>query len=133
MNANTARRAFYAVSLLAVAAAFFQPHAADAAERVYLSKPEIEASLVGKAVLSKNLQSGMLSHWEFRRDGTVEAVNRSGFGKASGTWKVHDDGKTCVTMMNRTGCRYWFRNADAYANADSMAPDAPVVAEVRYE
>ena len=133
MNATAARRAFFAVSLLATAAAFFQPQVAEAAERVYLSKPEIETTLVGKGVLSKNLSSGMISHWEFRRDGTVEAVNRSGFGKASGTWSIQDDGRMCVAMMNRTGCRYWFRKADAFANADSMAPDAPIVAEVRYD
>ena len=133
MNATAARRAFLAVSLLATAAAFFQPQVAEAGERVYLTKLEIESSLVGKGVLSKNLSSGMVSHWEFRRDGTVQAVNRSGFGRASGTWTVQDDGKTCVTMMNRTGCRYWFRKADAFANADSMAPEAPIVAEVRYD
>ncbi|RZL86855.1 MAG: hypothetical protein EOP82_28585 [Variovorax sp.] len=119
--------------VLAAVAALLQPGVAAAAERVYLSRPEVEVSLVGKGILSKNLQSGKLSHWEFRRDGTVEAVSRSGLGRASGTWTIQDDGRMCVTMMSRTGCRYWFRQADSFANADSMDPAAPTVAEVRFE
>jgi hypothetical protein len=39
----------------------------------------------------------------------------------------------CVTMMNRTGCRYRFRKGDSYANADTNASDAQTVAEVRFE
>jgi hypothetical protein len=39
----------------------------------------------------------------------------------------------CVTLVNRTACRYWFRTEGAYANADTKAPDALTVAEVRFE
>jgi len=107
--------------------------AAAPAERVYLTKAEIEASLMGKAVVSKNVASGKLSQWAFRSDGTVEAVSLSGLGKAKGTWSIRDDGQTCVKMLARTGCRYWFHYGDAFANADSNQPDSPIVAEVRYE
>lgn len=106
------------------------PGAARAEERTYLTKTEIEASLLGKTVVSKNIASGKLSQWEFRADGTVEAVG--GLGRAAGTWSIHGDGQTCVKMLGRTGCRYWFRQGGAYANADSNQSDAPVVAEVRY-
>ena len=109
------------------------PRSAIAEERVYLSRAEIESSLMGKAVLSRNIASGKLSHWEFRGDGTVEAFSLSGLGKAAGTWSVREDGQTCVKMLGRTGCRYWFRHGDGYANADSKQPDAPIVAEVRYD
>ena len=78
------------------------------------------------------MASGALSHWEFRRDGSVEA-SRKGLGRAAGTWAVRDDGQMCVTMMNRTGCRYWFRKDGAYANADTRSADADIVAEVRFE
>jgi len=105
---------------------------AFADERVYLTRAEVEDNLVGKGVLSKNLASGTLSHWEFRRDGTV-AASRDGLGRASGTWAIREDGLMCVTMLNRTSCRYWFRQANSFANADSREPGAPVVAEVQFE
>lgn len=125
-------RAFAALLAMALAAVLLHPGVAAADGRAYLSKPEIESSLLGKPMLSRNLASGTLSHWEFRRDGSVEA-SRRGLGRASGTWSVRDDGQMCVTLMNRTGCRYWFRKDEAYANADSRSPDAAVVAEVRFE
>jgi len=103
------------------------------ADRVYLGQADIEAALIGKAVVSKNLSTGMLSHWEFRPDGSVRVVNWSGPGRASGTWVVRSDGLTCVTVMARTGCRYWWRQGDSLANAESNRPDAPTVAEVRFD
>ena len=118
---------------MATAFALTAPAAAGADDRSYLSKPEIEVGLIGKGIVSRNLSSGMVSHWEFRPDGTVEAVNLNGAGRASGTWRIREDGQMCVTMMFRTGCRYWFRKGDAYANADTRAPDAQTVAEVRFE
>jgi hypothetical protein len=121
-----------ALLLVVAAVALVQPGVAAAGERAWLGKSDIEGSLLGKPLLSKNLASGAVSHWEFRRDGTVEA-SRSGLGRASGTWNLRDDGQMCVTMMNRTGCRYWFRKEGAFANADTSAPDAVTVAEVRYE
>jgi hypothetical protein len=102
---------------------------AFAEERTYLSKTEIEASLLGKTVVSKNIASGKLSQWEFRADGTVEAAGA--LGRAAGTWSIRDDGQTCVRMLGRTACRYWFRQGGAYANADTNQTDAPIVAEVR--
>lgn len=125
-------RAFAALLPMALAAVLLHPGVATADERAYLSKPEIESSLLGKPMMSRNLASGTLSHWEFRRDGSVEA-RRSGLGRAAGTWSVRDDGQMCVTLMNRTGCRYWFRKDEAYANADTRSPDAIIVAEVRFE
>lgn len=120
------RFAFAAVASLAI----LLPGIASAEERTYLGKAEIEASLLGKTVVSKNLASGKLSTWEFRADGTVEASGS--LGRAAGTWNIRDDGQTCVKMLGRTGCRYWFRQGGAYANADSNQANAPVVAEVHY-
>jgi hypothetical protein len=120
---------FIATAALAIFAVLL-PHAALAEERTYLSKTEIEAGLLGKTVVSKNIASGKLSQWVFRADGTVEAAG--GLGRAAGTWSIRDDGQTCVKMLGRTGCRYWFRQGDAYANADTNQSDAPVVAEVHY-
>ena len=133
---NLSSRALYwmtsGLSLVAAVGAMVHPIPAVADERAYLSKPEIQVNLIGKNVASTNLASGKVSHWQFRPDGTVEA-NRSGLGKATGTWDIRDDGQMCVTMVKRTGCRYWFRKGDTLANADTNAPDAPVVAEVQYE
>lgn len=115
------------VALLAV----LLPGVASAQERVYLTKTQIETRLMGQAVVSRNIASGKLSHWEFHGDGTVLAVSLGGLGRASGTWSIRDDGQTCVKMLGRIGCRYWFRNGNAYANADTNQPDAPIVAEVQ--
>jgi hypothetical protein len=120
------------LSLVAALGALLHPIPAVADDRTYLNKGEIQESLVGKAMLSKNLQSGAVSHWAYHADGTVDA-SRSGMGKASGTWAIRDDGLMCVTMVKRTGCRYWFRKGDTLANADTNSPDAPVVAEVHFE
>ena len=123
-----------ALSLAVAALAGVQPvRAATDDDRAYLSKPEIEAQIVGHGILSKNLASGKLSHWEFHPDGRVDAVSRSGLGSASGTWTLRDDGQMCVNMLGRTGCRYWFRKGGSFANADSKARDAQVVAEVSYD
>lgn len=107
--------------------------AASSDDRAWLSKPEIQSQLIGRGILSKNMASGKLSHWEFHPDGRVDAVSKNGLGSASGTWTLRDDGQMCVSMLGRTGCRYWFRNGNDFANSDTRAPDAQTVAEVRYD
>lgn len=104
-------------------------------DRVYLSRAEIESTLIGKPIVSNNLATGMVSRWQFYSDGRVDFVNRSGPGKASGKWFLNPDGSMCVTMISRTGCRYWFRNEKdgAIANANTREPNAPTVAEIRFE
>lgn len=132
LTARPAARLIGALVLAAGALATAQGAAAATTdERSYLSKTEIQASLIGKEILSKNLASGKLSHWTFRADGTVEAAGS--LGRATGTWTIRDDGQMCVTMVGRTGCRYWFRKGNSFANADSKAPDAQTVAEVRFD
>lgn len=108
-------------------------HVTAAEERIYLSKVDIELVLVGKGLESRNLSTGMVSHWVFLPNGKVEFANKSGPGSASGTWIVLTDGLMCVTMLARTGCRYWFRQGGALANANSKDPDSPRVAEIEFE
>lgn len=126
---RTLTRILCAVALTATAAAA----GAATDDRTYLSKPEIESQLIGRGILSKNLASGKLSHWEFHPDGRVDAISKSGLGSASGTWALRDDGQMCVSMLGRTGCRYWFRKGKDFANSDTRAPDAQTVAEVSYD
>lgn len=104
-------------------------------DRVYLNRAEIESTLIGKPIVSSNLASGMVSHWQFYADGRVDFVNRSGPGRASGKWFLNPDGAMCVTMVARTGCRYWFKyeKDGAIANANTREPNAPTVAEIRFE
>ena len=104
-----------------------------AQERIYLSKVDIERVLIGKGIESRNVSTGMVSHWVFLPDGSVEFANKSGPGSASGTWIVRTDGLMCVTMLFRTGCRYWFRQGNALANAISKDPGSPLVAEIEFE
>ncbi|MBT2334685.1 hypothetical protein J7E49_12315 [Variovorax paradoxus] len=102
-------------------------------DREFLSKAEIESTLIGRAIVSNNLATGMVSRWQFHPDGRVDFVNRSGPGRASGTWFFQADGSMCVKMALRTGCRYWFRKNGAIANANTKASNAPTVAEISFE
>jgi hypothetical protein len=121
-------------SILALlAAVLLAPVRAAGQSRIYLSKAEVELVIVGKSLLSTNLSSGRVSHWRFWPNGSVEAASLAGLGQASGTWNLHEDGRMCVAMMGRSGCRYWFREGDAYANAESREPGARTVAVVRIE
>ena len=119
------------LSMLALlVAALAAPLRASGQNRIYLNKAEVELVVVGRSVLSRNLSTGMVSHWRFRPDGTVEAVSLSGVGKAEGTWSLHEDGRMCVAMLGRSGCRYWFRQGDSLANAESRDPAARTIAVV---
>ena len=122
-------------SMFFSAMALFPPiaHVTAAEERVYLGKAEIESVLIDKGIESRNLSTGMVSRWIFRSDGRVEFVNKSGPGSASGTWVVRTDGLMCVTMLTRTGCRYWFRQGGTLANALGKEADSPLVAEIAFE
>ncbi|BEP52746.1 MULTISPECIES: hypothetical protein [Variovorax] len=122
-------------SMFFSAMALFPPiaHVTAAEERVYLGKAEIESVLIDKGIESRNRSTGMVSHWIFRPDGRVEFANKSGPGSASGTWVVQTDGLMCVTMLTRTGCRYWFRQGSTLANALGKEPDSPLVAEIAFE
>lgn len=126
-------RLFLAMALATGALGSAHAQAASGDERVWLTKADIQSQLIGHGVLSRNLASGKLSHWEFHADGRVEAVSKNGLGSASGTWTLRDDGQMCVNMLGRSGCRYWFRSGKDFANADTRAPDAQTVAEVRYD
>lgn len=98
--------------------------------RVFLSKPDVELAIVGKPLVSRNLASGLVSRWIFHPDGTVEVFRPGGTSQAAGTWQLYEDGRMCVSMLGRNGCRYWFRLGSGYANAESREPGARTVAEV---
>jgi len=121
------------VCMVAIPAMADEP--APTHDRVFLSRAEIESTLIGKAIVSNNLATGMVSQWQFYADGHVDFANRSGPGRASGKWFINPDGSMCVTMIARTGCRYWFRNEKdgAIANANTREPNAPTVAQIRFE
>jgi hypothetical protein len=135
---STAMFTRYAIrTLICVAAApAISDQPAPLHDRVYLSKAEIERTLIGKPIISNNLATGMVSRWQFYPDGRVDFANQTGPGRASGKWFMNPDGAMCVTMIARTGCRYWFFKNEkdgAIANADTREPNAPTVAEIRFE
>ena len=96
--------------------------------RVFLGKADVEVTIVGKPLVSRNLASGIVSTWLFRPDGTVEAMGAA--GKAVGTWHLYEDGRMCVHMLGRSACRYWFWLGESLANAESREPGARAMAEV---
>jgi hypothetical protein len=67
------RDLFFAISMLLVMIGMARTGMAFADDRVELSRSEVEMRLIGKAVPSKKLASGTLSHWEVCRDGSVAA------------------------------------------------------------
>jgi len=77
------RDLFFAISMLLVMIGMVRTGVAFANDRGDPTLHEIEASLIGKGVLSNSPASGALSHREFRRDASV-AASRSGRGMASG-------------------------------------------------
>jgi hypothetical protein len=81
------RDLFFAISMLLVMIVMARTGVAFADDRVDPSRSEIELSLIGRGVLSKNLASGTLSHGEFRRDGTV-AASRSGLSALPAHWST---------------------------------------------
>lgn len=72
------RDLLFAISMLLVLIGMARTGAAFADQRGCLTCAEFEVSLIGKGVLWKNLASGTLPQWEFRRDGSV-AASRSGW------------------------------------------------------
>ncbi|WP_431275232.1 hypothetical protein ACQ858_02300 [Variovorax ureilyticus] len=67
------RDLLFAISMLLVMIGMARTGVAFADDWVCLTCAEIEVSLIGKGVQWKNLASGTLPHWEFRRDGSVAA------------------------------------------------------------
>jgi len=116
--------------LTLLASALLAPFRALGQGRDFLSKPEVELAIVGKPLVSRNLSSGLVSHWVFNPDGTVEAFRLGDAFRAAGSWQLHEDGRMCVSMMGRSGCRYWFRRGVDFANAETREPRARTVAEV---
>jgi len=73
----------YAIrTLLCIAAVpAISDESAPTHDRVFLSKTEIESTLIGKPIVSNNLATGMVSSWQFYADGRVDFANRSGPGR----------------------------------------------------
>ncbi|MDM0110737.1 hypothetical protein QTI66_01180 [Variovorax sp. J22R133] len=60
-----------ALALVAAASALLHPNPAVAGDRTYLSS-ESQVTLIDSAMLSRNLQSGAASRWEFQPSGPVD-------------------------------------------------------------
>ncbi|HYP82850.1 hypothetical protein [Variovorax sp.] len=111
--------------------------AQDAPERTYLTKQEVEQTLIGKPHTFK-ASNGSLIKWDLRPDGDLYYNNLSyatSGGNGSGKWELRDDGQLCV-KWNRAesgngGCNYYFRKPDGkFGRSGRKAPDAKENAQI---
>ena len=114
--------------------------------RKFLSRSELEQTLIGRSHTLKDIASGNFVRWDIRNGGLLY-YNIQGTGivgaNGSGRWEAKDDGSLCAKLnavlpQNRMqdrrggedGCWYFFREGDKLMRTDSAAPQAGVQGEI---
>jgi len=129
----------------AVAPAAARAAPAVAGSRQFLTRAELEQTLVGKAYTMRDASSGNLVRWDIRSGGRLYVNNLSNSatgGGGSGRWHLRDDGGLCATLNitpnnrlqdrrgSEDGCWYFHRAGDKLLRTGSATADASVQAEV---
>jgi hypothetical protein len=111
-------------------------HSQEAA-RTYLSKAEVEKTVVGKSMTYKELTSGTLRKWDIRSDGRLYYNDLSNAAKSwngSGTWELKDDGAICVhwsrAWQGPDFCNYFFQDGDTLVRTGTNTVTAKVIARI---
>lgn len=107
------------------------------AQRQYLTKADLETTLVGKAHTFKHVSSGSLVKWDIREGGRIYYNNFSRSntgGNGSGTWELKDDGSLCIrwarTFDGGANCVYFFKEGEILQRTSELDAAAPVNAIV---
>ena len=129
----------------AQAAAVTQAATATGGARQFLSRGELEQTLIGKAYTMRDAASGNVVRWDIRTGGRLYVNNQSQSnvgGAASGRWELRDDGSLCATLNDtpnhrmqdrrgsEDGCWYFYRAGDKLLRTGAATADASVQAEV---
>lgn len=107
-------------------------------ERVYLTKADLEQTLVGKSHTFK-AANGSTIKWELRPDHSLYYNNMSfagtgGGANGSGTWEINDNGQLCVKWnrveSGNAGCNYFFKVGDQLSRSGGNKQDSRVNGEI---
>lgn len=104
---------------------------AQAADRNYLSKEQVQAMLIGKNYSFNRLSDGNRISWDIRANGFLFGNNRTRNSSDTAKWELKDDGALCIQWRgnSQSGCTYYFKDADKLLRTESRDSAAPVVAE----
>lgn len=103
---------------------------------IQLSAEDLKQLMPGAKVVSRT-KAGSTRLWENKADGTLIAGSdgrgssggRTSPGTGTGTWRVADNGRFCVTikwlMRSEDWCRYMFKSGDKYYGFGTLDDSAP--------
>ena len=118
----------------AVIASFFLVCAAiaQAQDRAYLSKSEVEQLIVGKEVTHLRSRDGNKVKWDIRPGGMLFASNLTSNSKDTAQWEIKGDGALCLKWRGNSqdGCFFHFKVGDKLVRTENNQPTAPVTSEI---
>lgn len=110
---------------------------AQEAPRTFLSKAEIEKTVIGKSMTHKEVATGTVRKWDLRSDGRIYYNNISNTNKVasgSGTWDLKDDGALCVhwsRVADGSGsCSYFSNDGDTLVRTDTNTAAARIITRI---
>lgn len=119
-------------NLLSVAILLLVGGVAEAQDRTYLNKGEVEQLLVGKASTHLRLADGNKVKWDIKSGGMLYGNNLTVSGTDSAKWEIKDDSGLCLKWKGKSqdGCFYHFKSGDKVMRTENLEPSAPIVAEI---
>jgi hypothetical protein len=123
-NGKTRKIVFTKLEQLASEAA---AAAAAIANRVLLTKSEMEAIVSGRKWTFYRHSSGQTLAWEFRKDGIMYAVNQSVGNSGSAEWTVTDSAQLCLRFRGIGGEAYCYLVVKEGAALKMVEPASPSV------
>ena len=100
---------------------------AQAQDRTYLSKSEVEQFIVGKTVTYLRSSDGSKIKWDIRSGGMLYGSNLTTSRTDSAKWEIKDDGAMCLKWRgsSQDGCFFHFKNGDKLVRTENNQPTAP--------
>ena len=105
---------------------------AQAQDRTYLNKGEVEKLLVGKASTHLRLADSNKVKWDIKSGGVLYGNNLTVSGSDTARWEIKDDGGLCVKWRGKSqdGCFYHFKSGDKIMRTENSQPTAPINSEI---
>ena len=105
---------------------------AQAQERTYLDKGDVEQMFVGKVTTFFRPSDSQKVKWDIRLGGMLYGNNLTTGQSDSAKWEVNGDGGLCIKWRGRSqdGCYFTFKSGDKLMRTGSREPDAPILSEV---
>ena len=105
---------------------------AQAQDRTYLNKGEVEQLLVGKVSTHLRFADSNKVKWDVKSSGVLYGNNITVSGSDTARWELKDDGGLCVKWRGKSqdGCFYHFKSGDKIMRTESSQATAPVNSEI---